>query len=481
MNQHGQTADHNPLPGRVALALLAACLWLSACSGAAPEPLASPTPGRESSDAPPTPAPSSKAPTATSWSPVAPVRSYHPTSTPVPTATHWTPKTPAPRAPGPTPLGTAEPASYGLDCRDGYHALVDETTDEVLTVSRIPATLGDCYGVWTEDRRRVLIRSSGAWYIWTMGEDSPYFVLRNDAAYRNVTSEAKWSPSGVRLAMLWEGKAWVFDSESQELFKFALRGLARGAQCDHAVDADHCLWEERFPFLVNWYTDDVVSVMYANVFEENVGYEYYEAHSGKLLVYDPYCCRDATRSLSPDGRWWAVWYDGPYVVYDLREGRTTVLSSDGGNDLRFLFWSEESAQLYFVSRPLSPSAVSDPNTPFGLLSYNPVTDKVTMLFEQAIEASFSPDRHWALVAFPSRQQDGHLPLAAGLWRVGTSDLVGQQTLADEMVYPVPLSMQETTFLEPSKIIDAEWAEDGRRVRFKLSKGGMYHDLVVPTP
>jgi len=61
--------------------------------------------------------------------------------------------------------------------------------------------------------------------------------------------------------------------------------------------------------------------------------------------------------------------------------------------------------------------------------------------------------------------------------VGTSELIGQQIMADEMLYALP----GYTMLEPSRIFRAEWSEDGRMVRFRLFEETAEHILEIPEP
>jgi hypothetical protein len=227
---------------------------------------------------------------------------------------------------------------------------------------------------------------------------------------------------------------------------------------------------------ISWLSDTVLDVAYMH------SHTFYSAAGGELIADWSDDLQIGNRaqpgSISPDGRWLALEHrsigeadslpaSASYVMYDTASpDHTFQLSAVFDDVLEFLAWSTDSSRIYFVSRPGVEGAVLDPRTPFGLMAYETQGDRLSMLFEQAVDAFFSPDGYWALVIFPSRNGMETPWLAAGLWKVGTQTLIGRERVGDEMIYAHPNDARALT--------DAAWSPDGRHVAFVNTD----HELVV---
>ncbi len=112
-----------------------------------------------------------------------------------------------------------------------------------------------------------------------------------------------------------------------------------------------------------------------------------------------------------------------------------------------------------ISRPVISTSVASPNTPYGLLVFNPVRRWFRLLFKDAVQVHWGPDKSWAYVLFASRGVSDTLGLASGFWKVGTNTLVGQQPIWDQMIYrdpaydPMPASQM--------LIVPLAWSHDDR--------------------
>jgi hypothetical protein len=209
-------------------------------------------------------------------------------------------------------------------------------------------------------------------------------------------------------------------------------------------------------------------------------------------------CAEQIPLFSPDGRW--IVFDSPFcggggvgpnqtVIASMEDGSTRVFSESFSDRIDFLGWGSDSSQFYLVSRPTGIDALPDPRTPFGLLALDPETLQVQNLFEQAWFVSFNQDFRWAYVVFPVKNDDGSFRLEGGLWVVGTSQLLGRQTMTkgldDRFLEPVPyFSMQpfysftgeELGFSSTAagRLVPAVWSHDN----LKIAMINADHKLIV---
>jgi hypothetical protein len=235
---------------------------------------------------------------------------------------------------------------------------------------------------------------------------------------------------------------------------------------------------------LEWITNDIILLV------DRFGRWYYDVNSGELVAWweeDHYHSGDfQPESLSPDGRWLAmdrgiyeVMYQGAsaatlvgrdYLMYDLSAGTSFTLLADAQNYLEFVGWEEKPTTLHLVSRPADEASISEPNVPFGLLAYNPIQRSFEILFDEAMQVEYGPDRQWAFVVFPSRDQNGSLGLDGGVWEVKTTNLYGQQRLMDGIIYRDPA--EALSFFEPSLVL-VSWSHDGSKVVFANERGQLF--------
>ena len=176
-----------------------------------------------------------------------------------------------------------------------------------------------------------------------------------------------------------------------------------------------------------------------------------------------------------------------YSVVDLETGTTQILSNRFGNLIDFIGWSPDSRGFYIISRPINSNITADPRTPFGLLVLDTETLQIKNLFEQAWYISFNKEMSWAHVVFPATNDDGSLRFDGALWRVGSTELIGRQTMfygmPDDNLYPgnwtsymysvtgAELAYSSQTRSHPQV---AFWSHDNARVAIINSD----HQLVV---
>jgi Tol biopolymer transport system component len=316
---------------------------------------------------------------------------------------------------------------------------------------------------WSPDSSAVLIAPPGAYpngsgkiYLWPVSASEPTFLV--DGNY------PAWSPDSRRIAHL----VPPGDTQPVSMMLVDRSGVP--------------LWAAPvglggiFPEGLSWLTDDVLIVTYTR-------YQvYYGAANADVIAEwsDDMAANFLAQpgSLSPDGRWLVLEHRSMgsddsyppyarYVVYDTAApGRSFELSAVFDDVLQFLAWSPDSSRFYFVSRPIRDNAILDPRTPFGLMTYEPQGGRMTMLFDQAVDALLSPDGRWVLVAFPSQDGTEQGWLAAGVWQLGTETLIGRERISDELVFAHPT---ETRLLQ-----DAAWSPDSSHVAFVNTA----HQLVV---
>jgi hypothetical protein len=231
-----------------------------------------------------------------------------------------------------------------------------------------------------------------------------------------------------------------------------------------------------------WLTDDVlVKSMWRGTLA------YYRASTGQHLftwVNSPQGGTPLQQypTLSPDRRW--VTLDQGrfdynhlgrarkrYSLFDLQNDTELTLMDSPGNYLAYAGWNEDSTILYVISRPGDTTSVAELHIPYGLLAFDPATREFRPLLKDAVRLGWSPDRTWAYVLFAARGLSDTLGLAGGFWQAGMESVVGQQFVADEMVYQDPAHdpMPASEML----IVSLAWSHDGQQAIYSNAEAQVY--------
>lgn len=339
-------------------------------------------------------------------------------------------------------------------------------------IDMVPLKFGGCEVDvdWAPDSSAVaLVGVSGEVFVWQTDGGAPVRVAAANpaqspgSAYVYPTDgPVAWAPDSKRLMIVQS-----FDRTTRKATVMIIDPGGRpllGSPLSFTICLD-C----SYPL---WFTDGVFAV------DQPYMRTYYRASDGVQLFkwagsrssnidFQP-------DSLSPDGRWLAKDHVGPnqdlftigpieYTVHDLHTGAQFILAA---TSLSYLGWSEDSSALYLLNLPEEEGARSAPDMAFGLLAFHPFTHKIETLFAQAMQVEFAPDDLSAFVAFPAREEGGEIGLSAGIWKLGTSDLIGRQRLTDEVRYRDP----EYGYWIPPNHIQAAWSHDGTRVVFANHQG-----------
>lgn len=160
-----------------------------------------------------------------------------------------------------------------------------------------------------------------------------------------------------------------------------------------------------------------------------------------------------------------------YTLFDTLINTKYQLPDSGENPVAFAGWSLDSTKAYLVSRPFQADSLPMPDMPFGLFAFNVENHQLTMLFKEAVHVWWSPDQQHALVAFPARNEQGALTLMAGIWQVGTENLVGRVPLADEVIYTDP--GWDYQVRNNSSFGSASWSNSGHKVILRTPTGDLF--------
>ena len=327
-------------------------------------------------------------------------------------------------------------------------------------LSKLKVDQADCHFVefeWTTDEAAASVVVfednsfvTGDVYVWRTNGSAPYKV-------GFTVYGARWSSDSGKLLLT----HLVPDAD----------GLPRGVGVT-IVDINGKQFSD-FPIAardtgdVNWFTDDVL-VSSARAGFDCPSWYYYDSLTGKPLGSWARCFASddlvsQKPALSSNKRWQVLDELGYYTLYDLRNKTGHSLAERRENYLKFVGWTGDDSTFYFVSRPVTSTSVSGPNTPFGLLALNPFTFQFNLLFKDAMEVIWSPDRRLAFVAFPVRQADGALGLEGGILNFMAGTMIGRQFVSDRMLYANPAF---------GDLIPAAWSHGGTQVVFGDSHGNL---------
>ena len=334
---------------------------------------------------------------------------------------------------------------------------------------------------WSPDSlSAILIDQQGTLYQWPVDGSQPTELDTNiEIGPSRLTGHTKmftaWSSDGKYLALFKECNIYITEPFGGELLSNPLKV------------GDGCI------IGMQWATNNVLMV---DVWSE---YRFYQIPTGTYLGHWSKIegCIEQIPTISPNQRWMIFHQcdtaphsnqapNDQYTIANLEYGSVQVFSGTRGNYIDFIGWKDDGAAFYFISRSASPDSTSDPNTPFGLLSLEPITGKITNLFEQIWFAAFNKDLSWAFAVFPATNADGTLRLDGGLWQVGATDIKSRQVMDSsdgirlngdrDFIFLSHLALLPPTgtLLSPtgqylggggsfSRLVPAAWSNDNTRV------------------
>lgn len=361
---------------------------------------------------------------------------------------------------------TSPDQNYSLECGEAGLKLFAEPRHTLLSQASVPVSV--CLGVvWVKGGEMVAFASEdGAAYLWH---------LKSLQLEKIASTDFLWglaiSPNHKRLAL-------VHDPSNQDANMAGVTITSRDGQRTFAT-ADILDGNGWAPNMVGWLTDDI----WFNDHQCGAGCSftsYYSADTGLTLttvLNDPE--ESQLPSISPEGRWMAIDqsnYERPffghlffwrlanhhpyfYELFDAKQGYVTSIADTPDTYLVFKSWSDQN-QLYVVSRPVSETARAS-TVPWGLLMFDPATGQFTSLFQDAVEAVWSPDHKQAWMLFPTLSATKTLELRGGIFDLGAGTLNGRELVSEQMLYASPL--------EPS-LTPIEWSHSGDKLVFSTSHG-----------
>lgn len=296
------------------------------------------------------------------------------------------------------------------------------------------------------------------------GPDQCLYIWRNDGSDpRKIfiglvqNTDITWSPDSRELAYLIHTSssqidtAEIMDLEGRILHEFPVLSGE--------------------PYVLRWKTQDVL----ASVSKYETWF--YETQSGSYLFnWEDHPTGGGIRhqsvQFSPDSQWAFIdqgermhesinipkrmILDKTYSLFDIKAKISHTLSDRSGNYLVFAGWSADSSKMYLVHLPGELFSTADAAMPFGLDAYDLHTRKVELLLENAIQVKWNAEKSMALVTFATTDQQGNITLAGGLWNPRSKTVVGQWTVANQIIYQdssSPLYNQ----------VSVAWTKDGQSV------------------
>lgn len=373
------------------------------------------------------------------------------------------PVNPPEPAPGDdSPPQISPDGAYRFDCQDGPKLYPE---DGQAPLGHPDYHARGCTNIkWAGDSSAVGYLLSEFIYIWHTEESLPTPLQQ---LYFNEV--VHWAPSALRYVVPPEGRNRDLSDNPEEEFVYV--DMETREQIEFKVKTHGKNW-----FFSGWQTNEVItadSLYYTGFYKVGSGHYFGSVPRGK-----PY---NLPVFLSPDQRWLAVYsgshesfYDSErqYRLYDFKNETEHLLGNSKDNYLEYLEWKEDSSALYLISRPAHDRAFAQPQTPFGLLAFQPQQRKFEMLFEHALQVEFTADQSWAYVVFPSKNEDGSLSLSGGLWEVGSPDLINRQKLADETIYQDPTYRFRFGDETPS-LLRVVWSHDETKVAVQTPTGKIY--------
>lgn len=382
---------------------------------------------------------------------------------------------------------TSPDGKYVVTCDYGFPTLFYAPAKTVIATTDTDFGCTDQTSSWSPDSSYVFLVKgySQDLYRWRVDGTQPEFLEINTVLepkkehYPDCSvKKMNWSPNGQYLA-IHKCDLYVVTPAEEETFKYPLL----------VEECAGCFEDFR------WITPRVLLVNYFKVLS------LVHIPSGNRLAAiftSGGLCAEQLPLFSPDGRWIAS--DLPFcgggglgpnqsVLASMEDGSRRVFSESFADRIDLVGWSPDSSQLYLISRPTEVAALPDPRTPFGLLALDPATLQAQNLFEQAWFVSFDQDFRWAYVVFPVKNEDGTSRLDGALWEIGTSQLLGSQTMAENLderfLEPFPYFSYELFYsftgeeigyssTAAARFIPAIWSHDN----LKIATISADHELIV---
>ncbi len=353
--------------------------------------------------------------------------------------------------------------AFVIECRNGLHmywtsdmALISETP---LQPELHPGLECATFIEWAPDETIVsFVDQDNAIYTWRSNGEAPKRITN----HLDFTLNA-WSPNSKMLAFprsvpnLQSGMLDIVDADGNLLHEFQFTPGGDGP-------------------ILGWATNSLI-ISYSRY-----SIEYYDIDTGQLVLTwkSTYPGFHQRPQLSPDNRWVFMDQGGQefssqleanhivwqidYSLNDLEEKKVVPLLSYLGNYVVFAGWNKDSSKLFLVNRPAEAVTVSDPEVPFGLLSYDIYTGQFELLFEDAMQVAWNTDKTMAFVVFRKRDHQQNWFLEGGLWKAGTRETVAEQRLYDQVIYQLPVF--DTLFYVHNGPISIAWSNNGQMVAFR---------------
>jgi hypothetical protein len=305
----------------------------------------------------------------------------------------------------------------------------------------------DVYVRWAPDESALAVRAKDGTYIWELSSQDLRRVsdLGRDAYLA-------WSPDSTRLA--------IFNSQSTTSGRIQ-RVQIVDRQGNVLLTFDPRLAYED-PLGVDWPSEKAL-VIYA--WYDTL--HYFELPRGEerfVWWTDPRGSSPFQQQprLSPNQRWVSL-DEGDfdlrtYSLYDLERFQRQVVLSDPGSYLAFLGWTSDSQEMDMIVRQARPDIRPHPQAPMGLIAYDPLKQKATSVFKDAVQAAWNADHTWVFVVAPSSEAGENPHYQAGLWQPGMNAILNPYTLPAFDIYLGSASRGGR--LNASTMIPAVWSPKG---------------------
>lgn len=363
--------------------------------------------------------------------------------------------------------------SWVIRCSAKGVKLLDPEGDVVLQqAAPMPVSRSsDCqpYVDWAPDETAAVVKTQMGLYLWSLSDGAWHSISTLDEH-----TPSAWSPSGNLVALL---RDEVMETGYlRQLIFFDRRGLDQ-SRLELDMKSGEILG-------MAWPRENVIEV-----FQWYHRFRFFRLPSGAELLdwsSDPRRASPFHQDplFSPDRRWLTLdegEFDGKtYSLVDLDEGTRHILIDDPSVYVAFVGWSaEDGSHLEYVVRLAGADAVPNRNTPLGLLTYSPETRESELLFPNALQVSWNPDRSWALVVYRD-EASSPATMNATLWSTETGELLRPWEVGEQVVYEDPafyrgfVGGQENASL----LLPTAWSPGGERVIYSTPAGEVVLEDVV---
>lgn len=352
--------------------------------------------------------------------------------------------------------------TFMIECHDPMKMIV---VGESRVLSETPLPEWNKYGLEEDCANYINWSLDEKYAAYTDSQNDVYVWPSDGSSSRKIMAGAYfaiWSPDSSKLAVEttelsnFTGVIKILSPEGRELKKINV--------------------EMGDPLPPSWLTNQVLNI------RSRYTQTFYEIDSGqKLFMWESYPTGNGIPHqqprVSPNGRW--VFIDQgmdilpsaveankiivakEYSLYDVQKKVRVPLVNHPGNYLANLGWNKDSSQLYLLSLPAESVSTSSPETPFGLLGYDPIKQKYTLLFPNAIQCAWNADRSLAFVTYAEVDLSGRTNLMSTFWNPATGLIIDPWQVGDEMVYEDPARGMFSPFFNGP--LSLAWSHDGLKV------------------